>query len=111
KRYGSTLRLHLDAPLKEAYILPLTLQMLLENAVKHNVITENKPLDVYITIDSIYITVSNNLQPKSKQEPSTEFGLQSIIKRYQLLSDRKVLIEKNQDTFKVRVPIIYKTSI
>ncbi len=110
KRYGSTLRLHLDPPPKDAFILPLTLQMLVENAVKHNVITENRPLDVYITIDADhYITVRNNLQPKSKIEPSTQFGLQSIIKRYQLLSERKVIVEKDEHTFKVRIPIINKT--
>jgi len=111
KRYGSNLRLHLDPPPKDAFILPLTLQMLVENAVKHNVIAENRPLDVYITIDEDhYITVRNNLQPKSKTEPSTQFGLQSIIRRYQLLSERKVMVEKDQHTFKVRIPIINKTS-
>jgi ligand-binding sensor domain-containing protein len=111
KRYGSTLRLHLDSPPRDAYILPLTLQMLVENAVKHNVISADRPLDVFITVDpDQYITVRNNLQPKTKPESSTRFGLQSIIKRYQLLSERKVLIEKDQETFKVRIPILKKTT-
>jgi ligand-binding sensor domain-containing protein len=112
KRYGSNLRLHLDPPPKEGYIIPLTLQMLLENAVKHNVISEERPLDVRITIDKDqYITVSNNLQPKSKVELSTQFGLQSIFKRYNLLSERKVVIEKDQYTFKVRIPIIHNSTV
>ncbi|MFZ1676779.1 MAG: two-component regulator propeller domain-containing protein [Saprospiraceae bacterium] len=111
KRYGTNLILHFDAAPKDAFILPLTLQMLVENAVKHNVIAENRPLDVYITIDDDqYITVKNNLQPKSGAEPSTQFGLQSIVRRYQLMSERKVIIEKDKDTFRVRIPIIKKSS-
>ncbi|MEP6647281.1 MAG: two-component regulator propeller domain-containing protein [Saprospiraceae bacterium] len=109
KRYGTNLRLHLEAAPKDAYILPLTLQMLVENAVKHNIISEIRPLDVYITIDEDgYISVKNNLQPKSKPEPSTQFGLQSIVRRYQLLSERKVIIEKDAGSFIVRIPIIKK---
>ena len=111
KRYGSTLRLHLSPPLNDGFILPLTLQILVENAVKHNVITRDKPLDVYITIDNDqYVTVKNNLQPKSQEEPSTQFGLQSIIKRYQLMSERKVLVEKTDYSFSVRIPILKKQS-
>ena len=110
KRYGTNLRLHMDVPPKNAYILPLTLQMLVENAVKHNVISEKYPLDLFITVEGEdYVVVKNNLQPKSKAEPSTQFGLQSIIKRYQLLSDQKVLVESNSDFFKVSIPIIKKS--
>ena len=107
KRYGPNLRLHMETPPKDAYILPMTLQMLVENAVKHNVITEKRPLDVYISSDNgKYVIVKNNLQPKSKTEPSTQFGLQSIIRRYQHMSDRKVLIEESGDFFEVHIPII-----
>jgi ligand-binding sensor domain-containing protein len=110
KRYGTNLRLYMDAPPKDAYILPLTLQMLVENAVKHNVISEKYPLDLYITIEGgDCVVVKNSMQPKSKAEPSTQFGLQSIIKRYQLLSDQKVIVESNSDYFKVCIPIIKKS--
>lgn len=110
KRYGSNLRLHMDTPPGEGYILPLTLQMLVENAVKHNVISEKYPLDLYISVsEDGYVNVKNTLQPKSKAEPSTRFGLQSIIRRYQLLSEQKVLIEKTGDSFIVRIPIIKKS--
>ncbi len=111
KRYGNNLRLHMDPPRKEAFILPLTLQMLVENAVKHNIISEKYPLDLFITCDPDgYVTVKNSLQPKSKPEPSTQFGLQSIIRRYQLLSDKKVIIEQNDTSFIVRIPIIKKSN-
>jgi LytS/YehU family sensor histidine kinase len=84
--------------------------MLVENAVKHNVISAQRPLDVYITIDDDdYVSVSNNLQPKSSSEPSTQFGLPSIIKQYQLMSDRKVIIEEGPEVFKVRIPLMKRT--
>jgi len=112
KRYGNYLRLHMDKPMKEAYILPLTLQMLVENAVKHNVISAQRPLDVFITVeDDEYVSVSNNLQPKSNSEPSTQFGLPSIVKQYHLLSDHKVIIEEGPHVFKVRIPLIKRTGL
>ncbi len=109
ERYGDNLRLHFDTPPKDAYIMPLTLQMLVENAVKHNVISDQYPLDLYITVEAEeYVTVKNTLQPKSMSEPSTQFGLSTISRRYQLLTDKKVIVKKNTDTFVVQVPIIKK---
>jgi ligand-binding sensor domain-containing protein len=110
KRYGNYLRLHLDTPPTEGRILPLTLQILVENAVKHNVISAKNPLDVYITVDADdYVTIKNSLQPKSKSEPSTQFGLHSIIKQYQLLTDRRVIVTDGPEVFVVRIPIIKRT--
>ncbi len=72
-----------------------------------DLIAEHRPLDVFITIDKDgYVTVKNNLQPKSNTEPSTQFGLQSIIKRYHHISEMKVIIEKDSDSFKVSIPIL-----
>ena len=111
KRYGQNLRLHIDPPPREGHILPLTLQMLVENAVKHNVISEKYPLDLFITADKDgYVTIRNNLQPKAKPEPSTQFGLDSIVRRYQLLTNQPVSIERKERDFSVRIPIIKKTS-
>ena len=109
KRYGQNLRLHMDPPSGESYIMPLTLQMLVENAVKHNVISEKYPLEIFVTMDPDgYITVKNNLQVKSKPEASTQFGLDSIVRRYQLLSAREVVVKKTADMFIVRIPVIKK---
>jgi hypothetical protein len=58
-----------------------------------------------------YVIVKNNVQPKATAEPSTQFGLQSIIKRYQLLTDRKVIVEADNHYFKVGIPIITKTGL
>ncbi len=112
KRYGSNLRLNADPPPAEGFIMPLVLQILVENAVKHNVISEKYPLVIRISIDPDgYISVMNTIQAKSQPEPSTRFGLQSIIKRYQMLTDRKVMVEQDDLRFIVRIPIIQKSSL
>lgn len=104
---------HLDARVngRPGLIMPLTLQMLVENAVKHNVITRSRPLTVEIYIEperGDYIVVRNNIQRKIKPEPSTHFGLQSLINRYRLLGERPVVVEENEAFFLVKVPILKK---
>ncbi|NUN99269.1 MAG: histidine kinase [Saprospiraceae bacterium] len=111
KRYGHNfnLRIECDASAKLSILLPpLTLQMLVENAVKHNVISKGKKLDVVISVspDGRYLVVSNNLQRKMTAEKSTGFGLQSIARRYELLTDSKIIIEETEDAFRVRIPLI-----
>lgn len=108
KRYETGLHLHnrLDAH-TAGQVMPLALQMLVENAVKHNVISADKPLTVEIFSENDgYITVRNNIRRKIKPEPSTHFGLQSLIRRYQLLGERPVLVEDNVAFFTVKVPVI-----
>src|SRR5690606_1147639 len=92
KRYGDNLKLDIDPPPSVGYIMPLTLQILLENAVKHNMITKDKPLIVTIRTNSGYIEVTNNIQRKTHAEQSTKFGLQSIKTRY-ALSDQTVFVD------------------
>ena len=107
KRYGKNFNLNIQINGSQSSIPPLTLQMLVENAVKHNIISKSKPLTVDISIDSNeYLTVKNNKQKKLTAVSSTHFGLQSIINRYQLLSDKKVQIEDSSTHFKVSVPLI-----
>jgi ligand-binding sensor domain-containing protein len=106
KRYETGYRLISRLNGIEGKIMPLALQMLVENAVKHNVISASKPLTVEIFSENDgYITVRNNIQKKIKPEPSTHFGLQSLINRYQLLGERPVIVEDNVAFFTVKVPI------
>ena len=108
KRYGNNFQLNLNLKNPSGYIVPFTLQILVENAVKHNIISKSKPLVVEISLENgDYITVANNLQLKLTQEKSTHFGLQSLTLRYDLLGKKKVKIEDNGKTFKVSVPIIH----
>lgn len=107
KRYEQGFKLEIRLQGKTGQVMPLALQMLVENAVKHNVISASRPLSVEIFSENDgYITVRNNIQPKIKPEPSTHFGLQSLISRYQLLGEKPVLVEDNGAYFTVKVPII-----
>lgn len=93
-------------------IIPLALQLLLENAVKHNVITSNKKLEINIYQEGNYLVIENNVNPKSNIEKSTKVGLQNIIDRYSLVTLSNVFIENDNKTFKVKLPLlIQKTKI
>ena len=106
KRYEQGFRLVSTLEGQNGQVMPLALQMLVENAVKHNVITASKPLTVEIFAEHDgYVTVRNNIQKKIKPEPSTHFGLQSLINRYQLLGERPVIVKDDGAYFTVKVPI------
>ncbi len=87
-------------------VMPLTLQLLVENAVKHNIISASKPLLIEIFAENgNYLVVRNNIQPKITPEPSTHFGLQSLVNRYRLLGERPVIVENDTAFFVVKVPL------
>jgi sensor histidine kinase YesM len=90
----------------EAKIVPLSLQLLLENAVKHNVVTSDKPLRIKVYEEDGMLVVSNNLQEKQVVKKSSGVGLQNIKQRYGILTARQVAISKNTADFSVRLPIL-----
>jgi hypothetical protein len=92
----------------EAKVVPLSLQLLLENTVKHNVVSEQKPLHITITVKDNYLIIQNNFQKKEVLQDRKGVGLQNIISRYGILTKRKVLIQENQDFFAVHLPILTK---
>ncbi|MDB5242576.1 MAG: histidine kinase [Spirosoma sp.] len=87
-------------------IAPLTLQLLVENAVKHNRMSAKEPLRVSISIDNNCLQVSNNRQLRPQSEASTGVGLQNIINRYALLTERPVWIGENEGSFVVKIPLL-----
>jgi two-component system LytT family sensor kinase len=89
-------------------IVPLSLQLLLENAVKHNVVSSSKPLTINIYEEGNYLIIENNINPKEAIGKSTKVGLQNIADRYGLITDKGVKIENNNKTFKVSLPLLYK---
>lgn len=105
KRFEDGFRLEDRLNGQTGRIMPLTLQLLVENAVKHNVISASKPLTVELFAEGDYVVVRNNIQPKIKPEPSTRFGLQSLVHRYRLLGNRPVIVENDGAVFVVKVPI------
>ena len=88
-------------------IAPMTLQLLVENAIKHNIISQKKPLEITITSNQdASIVVKNNLQKKNTEVISSEIGLKNIISRYAYLTGRPVEITENENEFVVKVPLI-----
>lgn len=88
-------------------IAPLTLQMLIENAIKHNIVSSKKPLNIKIkSLENNLLEISNNLQLKIDKEESTEIGLKNIKKRYEFLSSRPVNVIENDSEFKVIIPLL-----
>lgn len=90
----------------ELKIVPLSLQLLLENAVKHNVITSKNPLEIKIYEEDGYLVVVNNINLKSSLEKSTKVGLKNINQRYSLITKAKVEITNKNKLFKVRLPLL-----
>jgi two-component system, LytTR family, sensor kinase len=109
KRFAVGLHITIDIPEKynDTLIIPASLQMLVENAIKHNIATRAKPLKILLHANGNHtLAVSNNLQLRDMVENSTEIGLKNIIKRYQLVSGKEVIVEKNTESFKVTLPLL-----
>lgn len=90
----------------ESRVVPLSLQLLLENAVKHNMVTSGKPLHIKIYEDGDYLVVMNNLQPKQIVKKSSGVGLENIKQRYNLLSNKTVIINQRAKDFAVAIPML-----
>ena len=101
-----SLEIELDEPAKSSMLPPLTFQLLTENAIKHNIVSKNKPLVVTISSDNKFIFIANNLQKKPNPEHSTGIGLRNIQERYRLLTGKEVKVEEGEHFFKVILPII-----
>lgn len=92
----------------EARIVPLSLQLLLENAVKHNVVTPESPLKIEVFERDNMLVIENNLQEKQVLKKSSGVGLQNIRQRYSILSNRQVAIDKDGTKFSVGLPVLTK---
>ncbi|GAB3971164.1 hypothetical protein GCM10028806_20630 [Spirosoma terrae] len=87
-------------------IAPLTLQLLVENAVKHNRMSTREPLHVHIRLEGDCLVVENNLQTRPQSETSTGVGLKNIITRYAMLTDKSVWVGETEGSFIVKVPLL-----
>jgi sensor histidine kinase YesM len=113
ERFGDNLKLDWKLPETELenMIVPMSLQLLLENAIKHNVISRSKPLTITVAIQDDFLVVHNKMQPKSTQLPSTKLGLINIEKRHALISDKLPKIENDGNEFIVSIPLLLKSDI
>lgn len=109
ERFGDNLQVQLrDIPdQSNVGIVPLSLQLLFENAIKHNIVSVEKPLLIEVFAEQDHLVIRNNLQRKNQVMDSTSVGLQNIIDRYKLLTNKVVNIIISDKYFTVALPIVH----
>ena len=107
-RHEGKLNLTRDIPPEEdeAMLPPCAVQILIENAIKHNEFSEQNPLHIRISQNATYLKVTNNSKPKMYAVNSTGIGLRNLSSRYRLISKKDIEIERSRDEFSVKLPII-----
>jgi sensor histidine kinase YesM len=107
-RFGNAVEFNVDvgAYAKTKAIVPVTLQILIENAMKHNVVSKESPLKLTISDDDAYLNIVNNINKKTLVETSNKQGLENLKSLYQYLTDKPIEIVEVNDLFKVRIPLI-----
>ncbi len=107
-RFGNNLNVHINIPEDKLQkkIVPLSLQILMENAIKHNIVSSDKPLQINVFTENGSLVLSNNLQVKNQVNESTGIGLENIRNRYKLLGDKEVKVTDNENSFTVSIPLI-----
>lgn len=88
------------------FIMPVSLQILVENAINHNMATRENPLKISIFDEADYIVVKNNLQKKAIPIKSTQIGLRNLSERVKIISTRSIIIEETSDMFIVKIPLL-----
>lgn len=109
KRFDAGLEVSVDISpeSRNLYVIPIALQMLIENAIKHNVVSPSKPLRIEIYANGNQtLIVRNNLQPRQVSEASSQIGLRNIRQRYELISGRDVIVRQTTEAFEVELPLL-----
>lgn len=101
-----TIEFDIDATTRDKAIVPVTLQILIENALKHNVVDKDRPLNIQVRSVDDYLEVSNNLQVRKLVETSNKQGLENLKSLYRFLTTSPVLIEQTESRFAVKVPLV-----
>ena len=107
-RFGDNLQVKTDLDLdRNRMVIPLSLQMLVDNAIKHNEISSDHPLVITITsTGNGQVIIKNNLQRKEVSEPSLGTGLENLRKQIGYFSDDPLLVQEEADAFIVRMPTL-----
>ena len=107
ERGSDKIKLTVELYDKESFlVIPVSIQMLLENALKHNAASKDSPLDIRIAINHESISVSNNIQRKQVMGQSTKTGLKNLAERVRLITGKEMEISEKNNTFKVTIPLI-----
>ncbi len=109
-RYRQNLEVSIDIHPKTTHkmIPPLTLQMLVENAIKHNEISQEHPLRIHLSTQRDFLWVQNNLQIRQQPEVSLHIGLNNITSRYSFFTDIAIEVDKSAEVFMVKLPLLKK---
>lgn len=108
-RFNNNLKVHIEVQTEDLKkkIVPAALQILVENTIKHNEISETRPLEVWVKSDSTYLIIFNPIQAKmSSRRESIGVGLQNITKRYEFFIDTEVIVRNDGQSFEVKLPLL-----
>lgn len=107
-RFGENLKIEIEVTdtYRNLHLPPLTLQMLAENAIKHNVVSAAKPLTVKIYVEEEHLLVVNNLQKKTVIESSTKVGILNIKNRYNYIAEKEINVTETSTDFIVKLPLL-----
>jgi LytS/YehU family sensor histidine kinase len=95
-----------DLSAENFLIPPISLQALVENAIKHNEFSEKRPLTIDVSISADYVIVRNAMNRRTNPQPTSKIGLSNLDNRYKLLTKRNILVENNFESFTVKLPIV-----
>jgi sensor histidine kinase YesM len=107
-RFGESINfeINLDSTVLKQLIPPLSIQLLVENAIKHNEISAEKPLRINITSSNDFLIVTNNYQSRPSDEESAGIGLNNLKARYELLTDEKPVFQVENQEYVAKIPLI-----
>jgi sensor histidine kinase YesM len=111
-RFGTNLQIDNQLKNTNVEVAPLALQLLVENAIKHNVISSNSPLLIKLYQQDDFFVVENKIKKKEKfKTDSNGMGLQNIIRRYDFLSDKEVEVENDGIIYRVKLPVLHRSRV
>lgn len=104
---GISMEIQIDSnKIKDVFIPPASIQLLIENAIKHNKLSLSEPIKITITIEEDYIKIENNINKKNEITESTGLGLKNIAKRYELIANKQIQVKETKELFVVKLPIL-----
>jgi LytS/YehU family sensor histidine kinase len=102
-------KIKLEIDINDGYsyeIIPISLQLLIENAIKHNMATQDKPLIINVYLEGQNVVVKNNIQKMATQVVSTKIGLKNLNERLRLITGKEIIVTESEGNFLVKVPLI-----
>lgn len=107
---GIDLSIDINPDYEQSLIPPFTLQLLVENCIKHNIVSFDKPLKIKLYSEKDMLVIENRLQLKTTREISTGLGLENINQRYTHLLNKAIEIQVSETLFSIKLPIIYENN-